>query len=386
MGEFRDELDAEARRVGAEPDALERLKARALRRRIRRQVGSGMAALAVASAGFAFAFTAFRGPGEDPRADRPTPVSSASPDDPWKVVGVTAPVWLEREAVALTSRISDAGYATVPANTVRGGFSRTLIVVIEQPGGNGPLELARQVRREFIPDAEVRRTGCYGFACGPPIEIFLGADYREAINAGIRVRVLDGSGIVGALAEAVAKLEGAGYDVVETGTAGNPQEHTFFACAPQNDLEAERIRRELFPGAGIQVEIPDEEHDVTLYLGSDIRRLDSPTGVTVGEGAPDALRHVRQGDAYWAVYIAISDDGDAIQAVAEEMTSQGVPVSTGDMACDRGNTRVLPGRLPEPRLQRVAAYFHTRVEADAFAAALDPPPVGIARVRTYCLD
>jgi LytR cell envelope-related transcriptional attenuator len=384
MGEFRDGLDAEARRVRAEPDALERLKARARRRRIRRQVGSGVAALAVAGAGFALAFTAFR---EGPPVPRATPSVEPSPVPTGRAVGVIAPIWLGDEARELTGWLADAGFATEPVNTVRGAFENTIIRYWERGPGDGvSVVVARQVRREFIPDAEVKHTPCYGFACSPPIEIFLGADYREAINAGIRVRVLDGSGIDGALADAVAKLDGAGYDVVETGTAGNPHEHTFFACAPQHDLEAERIRQELFRGARIQVEIPDVDHDVTLYLGSDIRRLVAPTGVTVGEGAPDAVKHVRQGESYWAVFIAISNDGDAIQAVAEQMTSQGVPVSMGDMACDRGNTRVLPGGVRDPRLQRVAAYFHTRVEADAFAAALDPPPVGIARVRTYCLD
>jgi hypothetical protein len=77
MSEFGDRLDAEARRVAAEPDALASIKNRAHRRRVRRQVGSGVAALAVAGAGFAVAASAFRsGPSFQPRVG---PIASSPP-------------------------------------------------------------------------------------------------------------------------------------------------------------------------------------------------------------------------------------------------------------------------------------------------------------------
>jgi hypothetical protein len=73
MGEFRDRLDAEAKRVSADPDRFGQVIERARRRRIRRQVTSGVLALAIAGGSFALAYGAFRGPGSA------RPVAGASP-------------------------------------------------------------------------------------------------------------------------------------------------------------------------------------------------------------------------------------------------------------------------------------------------------------------
>ncbi len=103
----------------------------------------------------------------------------------------------------------------------------------------------------------------------------------------------------------------------------------------------------------------------------------------VGEGAPPALENVEQGGTYWGVIVAVADDGDYIQRVADRMIEQGVPVSWGDVECDQGGGRRFGDGIG---LQRVAAYFATSDEAERFADALDPPPVAVARVTVYCLD
>jgi hypothetical protein len=77
MGEFREHLDEEARRVSARSAALEDVKRRAGRRRIRRQVATGVLALVIAAGSFLLAVTAFRGPGSARPAVGPAP--SVSP-------------------------------------------------------------------------------------------------------------------------------------------------------------------------------------------------------------------------------------------------------------------------------------------------------------------
>ena len=87
MDELRRRLEEEARRVDADPDALEGVRRRAGRRRVSRQVGTGVLALAVAAGGFALAV-------------------------------VAAPEALQTEADGLASRLADAGYDVAD---VRGG-------------------------------------------------------------------------------------------------------------------------------------------------------------------------------------------------------------------------------------------------------------------------
>jgi hypothetical protein len=78
MGEFRERLDAEARRVTANPDRFGEVVERSRRRRIRRQVTSSVVALAIAGGSFALAYGAFRGPGPARPIAGPSPSATSS--------------------------------------------------------------------------------------------------------------------------------------------------------------------------------------------------------------------------------------------------------------------------------------------------------------------
>jgi LytR cell envelope-related transcriptional attenuator len=78
MGDFRERLDAEARRVTADPDRFGDVVERSRRRRIRRQVTSSVVALAIAGGSFALAYGAFRGPGPARPIAGPSPSATSS--------------------------------------------------------------------------------------------------------------------------------------------------------------------------------------------------------------------------------------------------------------------------------------------------------------------
>ena len=93
-----------------------------------------------------------------------------------------------------------------------------------------------------------------------------------------------------------------------------------------------------------------------------------------------------QGGTYFGVYVAVADKGDraSLQASAEALDAIGISeYSIGDISCDEGAAEELG--VPEDS-GRVAVYFETREEADAFTRSLPSPILRIARVRTFCLD
>jgi hypothetical protein len=93
-----------------------------------------------------------------------------------------------------------------------------------------------------------------------------------------------------------------------------------------------------------------------------------------------------QGGTYFGVYVAIAKPGDeaSLQASAEALDAIGISeYSIGDISCDEGAAEELG--VPKDS-GRVAVYFTTREEADAFTASLPSPILRIARVKTFCLD
>jgi hypothetical protein len=253
MSEFRDQLDAEARRVRAGPDALEQLKVRARRRRIRRQVGSGVAALAVAGAGFAVAVGAFRGPGQTGPAVGP----SASPSPTPVTVVVAAPTSLRMEASDLAERLKEDGYLVELKLLAREEVPSHSLVAY----GPDTDEAAREIIRRFLPGLSLTGQGYLG----RPIQIRLAPSDYPAVT--VQVRVLDAGAGRAATVAAAEMLQDAGYDVVEVGDAPATYDETIVACAPQHDEEGFRILEEFFPQADFRGEIPSVDHDVTVYVG-----------------------------------------------------------------------------------------------------------------------
>lgn len=95
-----------------------------------------------------------------------------------------------------------------------------------------------------------------------------------------------------------------------------------------------------------------------------------------------------QGGTYWAVYPWVGPTGDpAANAMVGQLSDRfGIQAWQGEVACDQGAAEA----LGTDAAWRVAVYFETEEEANAFALeagllAHDADPV-IAHVTTYCLD
>ena len=260
MGEFSGRLDAEARRVAADADALERVKHRARRRRLNRQVGSGALALAIAGAGFAVAFGAFQGPRGLPRAG---PTSSLSPSPSPLNIVVAGSESAQPLVIELMKLLSTEGH---DVDAIVSTYPPNSDTTIQFPAWNR-ME-AQRIREQFLPGAMMDEAAS-PYHPPPDIRITLGPDYRQLRNDTVQVRVLDAGGGSGATRAAADMLAAAGYDVVEVGELSAEYDVTIVACAPQHDEEGLRILEEFFPKADFRGELPSEDHDVTVYVGPD---------------------------------------------------------------------------------------------------------------------
>ena len=113
----------------------------------------------------------------------------------------------------------------------------------------------------------------------------------------------------------------------------------------------------------------------------------SPAPVVTEEaGAPTPVV-TEHGGTYFGVYLAVGegpDIEDAINYLSEERgLAAGQDFSIGDVACDQGAAEAL-GANAGP--MRVAVYFDSREEAEAWSQTLPAPPIAIAEVQTMCLD
>jgi hypothetical protein len=114
---------------------------------------------------------------------------------------------------------------------------------------------------------------------------------------------------------------------------------------------------------------------------------ETPVATATAETSP-AFTPVEpeHGGTYFGVYVAIADAGDeaALQQSAEALDATGYHEwSLGDISCDQGAAEQLG--VPEDS-GRVAVYFETREEAEAFTQSLPSPILRIAKVKTFCLD
>ena len=107
---------------------------------------------------------------------------------------------------------------------------------------------------------------------------------------------------------------------------------------------------------------------------------------TEDRGAPVPVPP-EHGGTYFGVYLAVgqgTDIEDAINYLSEERGLEpGQEFTIGDISCDRGAQEAL-GADAGP--MRVAVYFDTQEDAEAWAETLPAPPITIAEVQTMCLD
>ena len=111
---------------------------------------------------------------------------------------------------------------------------------------------------------------------------------------------------------------------------------------------------------------------------------------------PPAAAGVQQGDAVWAVYLAVvrvGEDGQAedpsgdMARAREQAATAGYErdVGGGQVECDQGAREAL-GLDPDRGYQTASIFFATRADAEQFVAAYEPGVVGLAEIRAYCLD
>lgn len=132
--------------------------------------------------------------------------------------------------------------------------------------------------------------------------------------------------------------------------------------------------------AGCRTGSEDEAASSTFPAASSLTAATSPTPSL----APIGGAHVEQGGRYWAVYVVVGELGDpALDDASAQLVAQGIESYPGTLNCDQGAAEALG---VSQDTGAVGVYFATREEAEAFAATLDPPPAGIARVETYCAD
>lgn len=100
---------------------------------------------------------------------------------------------------------------------------------------------------------------------------------------------------------------------------------------------------------------------------------------------PEPLTSLEHGGTYWGVFWVGKPEDAEIQSVAAELEERGYVSSSGDIACDEGASETLGVK---DNAYRVAVYFLDELDAEAFEASIDiePPPLGIAEVTTFCLD
>jgi hypothetical protein len=114
---------------------------------------------------------------------------------------------------------------------------------------------------------------------------------------------------------------------------------------------------------------------------------DSPAPVATEEGSEPTPVVTEQGGTYFGVYLAVGegpDIEDAINYLTEERGLEpGQDFSIGDVSCDQGAEAAL-GAGAGP--MRVAVYFESQEDAEAWSQTLPAPPIGIAEVQTMCLD
>jgi hypothetical protein len=105
---------------------------------------------------------------------------------------------------------------------------------------------------------------------------------------------------------------------------------------------------------------------------------------------PAAVEALEHGGTYWAVYLVVAASGPdggeppGLEAAVRRIRSSGVPIGAYGGFCDQGAEAALAafGRVDTA----VALYFETEAAARQFAGQLDPAPIGIAEVTTFCLD
>lgn len=131
---------------------------------------------------------------------------------------------------------------------------------------------------------------------------------------------------------------------------------------------------------------PTESTGPTQPPGTMTETVTTTVTVTESPEPPDLPQPVMpiHGRVYYGVYLAAAPFGaEELEKAVRRLDRLGIEAGAGEIACDDGAADQLG--LPND-LAIVAVYFDRRPDAKAWLDRLDPPPLGLAKVRTYCLD
>lgn len=137
---------------------------------------------------------------------------------------------------------------------------------------------------------------------------------------------------------------------------------------------------------GLETELHAVDADGNVIASGRVGRTPNDHAETPPEEpARPAQVRPEQGGTYWGVYLAAarSFDHPAVEAGRRRAEELGYTATAGDVACDQGAAAELG--LKEGSAV-IAVYFGTNADASAAFALFDPPPLGVAKVTTYCLD
>lgn len=95
--------------------------------------------------------------------------------------------------------------------------------------------------------------------------------------------------------------------------------------------------------------------------------------------APVAVEH---GKEYWAVYLAVGPNSDALEQANRVWGATKLPVSSGESACDGGSKEA---GVPEGSFV-ISVYFNSQDDAKSFAASVEPKPAAVGKVKILCAD
>ena len=133
--------------------------------------------------------------------------------------------------------------------------------------------------------------------------------------------------------------------------------------------------------------------DKACWTGSDFEICAYAGGAPKPSGKVDATasKAVEQdhGKEYWAVYLAkgANQDEPSMKAAIQALSSRGLvfgkTFGVGSLGCDVGAAAALKEK---DDTLAIAAYFKTEADAKAFAATLQPAPLGVVKIKASCRD
>jgi hypothetical protein len=245
----------------------------------------------------------------------------------------------------------------------------TSVVIATGTAGGEDWELRAERQAgelDLMLDGESFGTGGGGFHAAPGELYVLGHVFGDGEDAQVVV--------FGGVPDAVERVEA-------VPASGSPPVSVDVIDVPRS-IDPELDAFVIVADADLPVEINAYGADGDLLLRGTFSGADEPVGTPLPVQPPEVSP--THGGVVWGLYLAVGpslDDPD-MEAATRQAEALGYTPSGGDLACDDGATDALG---VDAGSSGVAVYFASERDAEAATQFFDAW-VGIARVRTYCLD